>query len=224
MPNARVADGGAGRGARRERPWLASVTRAGLARPPIPQRGLGLRLSIVVGSLAPPAAIARGSARPGSLPASPTPRPTAAGARVTRGPSVARSESVASVESMINASMANAPTADISTDAASMADASMVDAAMANVMARWLGRARGADGGGRGGVVRLRLVASRATRNLSRRGERAADVGQPTTEPPLGDGGSSEPRSRRAGEPLARPDHAPASPSVSASRAAGASA
>src|SRR5882724_12644013 len=62
----------------RARPWLASATRAGLARPPIPQWGLGLRLSIVAGSLAPPALIAGGSAPPGSRPEShdpPTPRP-----------------------------------------------------------------------------------------------------------------------------------------------------
>src|SRR6266404_3777522 len=53
-----AARGALGGGALRARPWLASITRAGLARPPIPQEpqgGLGHGLSGVGGSLTPPA-------------------------------------------------------------------------------------------------------------------------------------------------------------------------
>jgi len=72
----RGAEGGTGVAAPQPRPWLASTTRAGLARPPIPQGGLGVRLSVVGGSLTPPAAVAGGSARPGSRLESRNPRPT----------------------------------------------------------------------------------------------------------------------------------------------------
>ena len=53
--------------------WLACATRAGLARPPIPQRGLGRGLSIVGGSLAPPAAIGRRYGSPSGAPRHPSP-------------------------------------------------------------------------------------------------------------------------------------------------------
>src|SRR5258705_1797755 len=49
------ARGRAGDGLLGARPWLASMARAGLARPPTPQWGLGRGLSDVGGSLAPPA-------------------------------------------------------------------------------------------------------------------------------------------------------------------------
>ena len=81
MVLARVAGGGVGVMARQARPWLASVTQAGLARPPIPQGGLGLRLSDVGGSLAPPTADACGSARPGSRLTSHHPHPAPGDAR-----------------------------------------------------------------------------------------------------------------------------------------------
>jgi hypothetical protein len=60
---ARVADGDGGGGTLAPRAWLAYTAPAGFARPPIPRRGLGRGLSIVVGSLTPPASSARGTAR-----------------------------------------------------------------------------------------------------------------------------------------------------------------
>jgi len=64
----RVADSGAGADVSRARHGLACAARAGLARPPIPQGGLGWRLSILGGSLAPPAATLGGTARPMARP------------------------------------------------------------------------------------------------------------------------------------------------------------
>ena len=157
MTHARVAGGGVG--ARQARPWLASITRAGLARPPIPPRGLGLRPSGVGGSLAPPAATARGSARPGSRLASPTPTPTAGGPGEGHGISGERLQPVATLD----------------------------------LMMRLLDGARGADGGGGVGVLRSRLVASRASRALSGRGERAADARLAPPHPRWGMGGRANP-------------------------------
>ena len=68
MRLALVVDRGVGSGVLRARQWLACAARAGLARPPIPQGGLGWRLSILGGSLAPPAATLGGTARPMALP------------------------------------------------------------------------------------------------------------------------------------------------------------
>jgi hypothetical protein len=45
MRHALVVDGGTGAQGPSLRQWLACAVRAGLARPPIPQRGLGYRLN-----------------------------------------------------------------------------------------------------------------------------------------------------------------------------------
>ena len=74
MAHTRVAGVGAGGGAISARPWLAGAARAGLVRPPIPQAGLAGELSIVGGSLAPPAASPGGTARQAARPGRPTPR------------------------------------------------------------------------------------------------------------------------------------------------------
>jgi hypothetical protein len=68
MRHTSVVDSGAGADVSRARQGLACGARAGLARPPIPQGGLGWRLSILGGSLAPPAATLGGTARPMALP------------------------------------------------------------------------------------------------------------------------------------------------------------
>ncbi len=102
MISTRGAGGRVGVGALRPRPWLASVTRAGLARPPIPLRGLGFRLSDVGGSLAPPAAIALGSARPGSRPESPNPHPAAGDTGGSQRILAEGGELVATVDPMAN--------------------------------------------------------------------------------------------------------------------------
>ena len=59
----------------RARPSLACITRAGLARPPIPLRGLGRGLSVVRGSLAPPTATVGGTARERARPRHPSSAP-----------------------------------------------------------------------------------------------------------------------------------------------------
>ena len=79
MIHARGAGVGAGGGVPRSRPWLACAVRAGLVRPPIPQRGLGRGLSIVAGSLAPPPTLLGGTARQVARPGHPTPRTDAGG-------------------------------------------------------------------------------------------------------------------------------------------------
>jgi hypothetical protein len=71
---ARVADGDAGGETPLPRPWLADTAPAGFARPPITQRGLGRGLSIVGGSLTPPASRTRGTARPEARQGRPAPR------------------------------------------------------------------------------------------------------------------------------------------------------
>jgi len=60
-----LIDAARGSGLRGPRPrqWLACRARAGLARPPIPQGGLGFPQPIVGDALAPPAALVGGTAR-----------------------------------------------------------------------------------------------------------------------------------------------------------------
>ena len=84
MRHALVVDSGAGLDGAWARQGLACATRAGLARPPIPQGGLGCGLSSVGGSLAPLAANVGGTARPMALPG-----PIEPGAAVDDGRGVA---------------------------------------------------------------------------------------------------------------------------------------
>jgi len=63
------------------------------------------------------------------------------------------------------------------------------------------------DSGAGSDVASGRHWASRTANGRRRRGERASDARQPTAQPPLGDGGPSEPRLHRTGEPLARRGH-----------------
>ena len=79
VTHARVADIGAGAGMPQARPWLACAVRAGLARPPIPQGGLGRGLSTSV-ARSPrrqhPSAVRLANGAPEAIPA---PAPMSAG-------------------------------------------------------------------------------------------------------------------------------------------------
>jgi hypothetical protein len=66
--------------------------------------------------------------------------------------------------------------------------------------------------GGAGVGFRSRFWRAVPPSVLSGRGERAANDRLASTQPPLGDGGPSEPRLRNTGEPSARPEADPRPP------------
>ena len=188
----RAAGGGSGSGSPQALPSLACITRAGLARPPVPQRGLGRGLSVVRGSLAPPAATVGGTARQRARPRHPS-----------SAPAVGDTRRVHRVEDLFRQAAASRPASDDLRARVAKARSTWLETTLA--LSRIPGPARQAGVGGGRDVAGAPLDGEplpRRERKVWRARRRRFD--SPRQSPLWGMGGSHEPQTERVaatGEP-----------------------